>query len=115
MARLPTQTDYQRGRTAVGDPLERLFALAPDRYAYCLIRCLADAGSVRFTVLQNRFSMSSRTLTARLKQLLKLGVVERRAFRALPPRVEYRLTASGRRLAKLLDQLAQWSKANCPR
>lgn len=114
MARLPTPTDYQRGKTAHGDPLERLFALAPDRYAYCLIRCLADETSVRFTTLQSRLQMSSSTLSARLKQLIRLGVIERKAFRTLPPRVEYRLTASGRRLAKLLDQLAQWSKAHCP-
>lgn len=69
---------------AIEDPLERLFAFAPDRYAYCLIRCLAEEGVVRFTRLQERLAMSSRTLTARLRQLARLGVLERRAYHTIP-------------------------------
>ncbi len=96
------------------EPLDRLFALAPDRYSFCIIEMLLTEKSVRYTKLQERFKMSSKTLATRLKQLVQLGAVERQAFNEMPPRVEYRLTANGVRLAKLLKAIAKWSSQYCP-
>jgi DNA-binding HxlR family transcriptional regulator len=49
--------------------------------------------------------ISTKVLNERLVKLQRLGLVERTAYPEVPPRVEYRLTAAGERLAELLDEL----------
>ena len=51
-----------------------------------------------------------RTLAQRLVELEEAGVFERLVFDARPPRVEYRLTADGRRLGRLLEALVQFAE-----
>jgi DNA-binding HxlR family transcriptional regulator len=47
--------------------------------------------------------ISTKVLNERLRKLLRFGVIERRAYPEVPPRVEYRLTAFGRRFTRVLD------------
>jgi DNA-binding HxlR family transcriptional regulator len=54
--------------------------------------------------------MSSKTLAARLKDLQKSGISERRAYNEIPPRVEYRLTKKGQELVESVINLLQWMK-----
>ncbi len=62
-------------------------------------------GSARFTDLQAELRLSPRTLVERLKDLALLGLVERRAYPEVPPRVEYTLTPKGRDLLHFLERL----------
>jgi DNA-binding HxlR family transcriptional regulator len=52
--------------------------------------------------------ISSKTLASRLKELEKGGVLERRAYSEIPPRVEYRLTPKGQELVGSIINLLQW-------
>jgi DNA-binding HxlR family transcriptional regulator len=54
--------------------------------------------------------VSSKTLATRLKELEKSGILERRAYNEIPPRVEYRLTAKGQELVESVISLLQWMK-----
>lgn len=54
--------------------------------------------------------ISSKTLAARLKDLQKSGILERRAYNEIPPRVEYRLTKKGQELVESVINLLQWMK-----
>ncbi|MEO8225326.1 MAG: helix-turn-helix domain-containing protein [Gammaproteobacteria bacterium] len=47
--------------------------------------------------------ISTKVLNERLRKLVRFGVVERRAYPEVPPRVEYRLTHYGRRFSRVLD------------
>ena len=49
-----------------------------------------------------------RTLAERLRDLEAAGVIERRVLPTSPPSVEYRLTASGRRLAPVVEAVRAW-------
>jgi DNA-binding HxlR family transcriptional regulator len=53
---------------------------------------------------------SSKTLTMRLKQLEKNGILERKAYNEIPPRVEYRLTDKGQELVESIIDLLQWMR-----
>ena len=53
---------------------------------------------------------SSKTLAARLKELQKNKILERKAFNEIPPRVEYRLTPKGQELVESVINLLQWLK-----
>lgn len=101
--------------TRVADPLEALFAEVPDRYAFCLLRHLDREGQLRFTRLQELLSVNSATLTTRLRHLARRQLIERLARRAVPPRVDYRLTTRGRSLVRRLDALAHWAERFCAR
>ena len=58
--------------------------------------------------------ISSKTLSTRLSELVSEGILERKTFAEVPPRVEYRLTNKGQELiesiTKLLDWMRKWSK-----
>jgi DNA-binding HxlR family transcriptional regulator len=53
---------------------------------------------------------SSKTLAIRLKQLKKNGILERKAYNEIPPRVEYRLTDKGQKLVESVIGLLQWMR-----
>ena len=53
---------------------------------------------------------SSKTLAIRLKQLEKNGILERKAYNEIPPRVEYRLTCKGQELVESVIGLLQWMR-----
>lgn len=54
--------------------------------------------------------ISSKTLASRLKELQQGGILERRAYNEIPPRVEYRLTGKGQELVESVMYLLQWMK-----
>ena len=52
--------------------------------------------------------ISSKTLARRLKELEKDGILERRAYNEIPPRVEYKMTPKGQELVESILNLIQW-------
>jgi len=64
-------------------------------------------GPSRFSDLQAYLLLSPRTLAERLREYHLLGFVERRAFPEVPPRVEYTLTAQGKRVLEFLRALEE--------
>ena len=66
-----------------------------DSWTLLLVRDLADAPR-RFTALQASTGISPRVLTDRLHKMMREGLVTRRIYAEIPPRVEYELTTKGR-------------------
>jgi DNA-binding HxlR family transcriptional regulator len=68
---------------------------------------------------QTMKGFSTRTLSNRLKELEKSGVLERQRYNEIPPRVEYRLTNKGQELVEsiigLLQWMQKWSKSKVTR
>lgn len=71
----------------------------------------AHEGAVRFNEFRQALGdeIPPRTLAARLVELEKAGLLERRVVDARPPRVEYTLTEEGRRLKALIEALHAWA------
>jgi DNA-binding HxlR family transcriptional regulator len=75
-----------------------------------LIRDLA-AGKSRFCELERSLGgISPRTLSLRLRALEAEGIVDRRTYPEVPPRVEYRLTAKGDALVPLVEQMRAYGR-----
>ena len=53
---------------------------------------------------------STRTLSIRLKELERGGILERQRYNEIPPRVEYRLTSKGQELVQSIVSLLQWMR-----
>ena len=65
--------------------------------------------TMRFGELKEHIpDISDRMLTLHLQELEKDGLVIRRAYAEIPPRVEYSLSASARKLAPIWKQLEEW-------
>ena len=70
----------------------------------------AEGGAVRFNEFRQTLAgIPPRTLAARLVELEEAGVLERRVLDTRPPRAEYRLTATGRRLGVLVEAMHAWA------
>jgi DNA-binding HxlR family transcriptional regulator len=68
---------------------------------------LIAGGVSRPGAMQRRVAgLTAKVLNERLRKLLRFGIIEREVFAEVPPRVEYRLTAFGRRFGGILDQIA---------
>ena len=75
------------------------------KWTLLLIRDLAE-GSRRFCELERSLEgISPRTLSLRLKALEEQGIIERRTYPEVPPRVEYALTAKGKALVPLVEDM----------
>ena len=75
-----------------------------------MIRDLAD-GSQRFCELERSLEgISPRTLSLRLRALEDEGIVERRTFPEVPPRVQYALTEKGRALVPLIEDMRAYGR-----
>lgn len=80
-----------------------------DKWSLLIIGTLHD-GPLRFTELQRRIDgISHRMLTQTLRSLERDGLVTRRAYPEIPPRVEYSATDLGRSLAEPVLGLVGWA------
>ena len=87
------------------------------KWTLVMLRDLAE-GPRRFSELQRSLAgISPRTLSIRLRALECEGIVERREFAEMPPRVEYRLTPKGAALAPIVDAMraygTRWLADDC--
>lgn len=67
-------------------------------------------GPHRFVEVQDRLGLSPNTLTERLKELVAAGLLSRRAFHEIPPRVDYEATQKARDLEPVFHALIEWAK-----
>lgn len=80
-----------------------------DRWTIIILRDLMSGLHHFNDILANSQGLSPNILSTRLKRLEAEGLIERREFRELPPRVEYHLTEKGWATRPILLSLIQWS------
>ena len=73
---------------------------------YCLSQQTMRYGKLRMYIP----AISSKMLTQELKELEQLGLIERKEFKEIPPRVEYSLTKKGKSLKPVMKVLCDWGK-----
>lgn len=93
-------------------PSQDILALIGGKWSMLLL-CLLSDGPVRTGELARRAGgISQKMLTQTLRELERHGIVHRRDFGEVPPRVEYSLTPLGRSLARLVRQIESWVESN---
>ena len=82
-------------KTLPACPVETTLMLISDRWKVLIIRDLLD-GTKRFGELKKSIgSISQKVLTSNLREMEADGLVNRRVYAEVPPRVEYTLTDTG--------------------
>jgi DNA-binding HxlR family transcriptional regulator len=93
-------------------PTRQVLDRIADKWTVLAIRRLAD-GTLRFSQLRRAINgISQKALTATLRGLERDGIVKRRIYASVPPRVEYSLTDLGRSLVKLVAGICTWAEAH---
>ncbi len=88
-------------------------SLINGKYKMAILYCLLEFKVVRFNEMKKYIqTISFKTLSAMLKELEADGLIYRREFPQIPPKVEYSLTERGKSLMPILDALCAWGSAN---
>ncbi len=112
---LPSSHAELRQDDSLGLALEQALRLVGDKYSLQIIYLLLKHEAQRFVELENAVQgISPRTLSARLKHLEFHGLISRKAYPSIPPKVEYRATEKGQALAQAIAALAEWGLAVNP-
>ena len=89
-------------------PVETTLKLIGDKWKILIIRDLLN-GTRRFGELKTICSgISQKVLTTNLRAMEDDGLVQRKVYAEVPPRVEYTLTDVGYSLAPVLNAMASW-------
>ena len=91
-------------------PVETTLMLISDKWKVLILRDLMP-GTRRFGELKKSIgTVSQKVLTAQLRDMEAKGLVTRRVYAEVPPRVEYSLTDLGRSLKPILDAMWSWGE-----
>ena len=91
-------------------PVETTLMLIGDKWKVLILRDLMP-GTKRFGELKKSVgSVSQKVLTAQLRDLEEKGLVSRKVYAEVPPRVEYSLTELGKSLSPILDAMREWGE-----
>jgi DNA-binding HxlR family transcriptional regulator len=91
-------------------PVETTLMLIGDKWKVLILRDLMP-GTKRFGELKRSIgSISQKVLTAQLRDMEKKGLVNRKVYAEVPPRVEYSLTELGKSLHPILDAMRIWGE-----
>jgi DNA-binding HxlR family transcriptional regulator len=102
---LPEDADLRRA-----DSLAReIFSDVANKWALLIIEALGER-TLRFSELRNEVEgVSHKMLTQNLRMLERYGLVDRKVYATVPPRVEYTLTEPGQSLRATVDGMCGWT------
>lgn len=99
-----------RGKELPACPVETTLMLIGDKWKVLILRDLMP-GTKRFGELKKSIGkVSQKVLTAQLRAMEESGLVHRKVYAEVPPRVEYTLTALGRSLSPILEAMQSWGE-----
>ncbi len=95
-----------------GCPVEASLEIIGAKWKGIILYHLLNAqGPVRFNELERSIpNATRRMLTRQLKELQEDGIVSRKAYPEVPPRVEYSMTDKGQTLRPVIDILKSWGE-----
>ncbi len=89
-------------------PVETTLSLIGDKWKVLILRDLLG-GTKRFSQLKRSIgNVSQKVLTAQLRDMEQKGLITRKVYAEVPPKVEYTLTETGYSLKPVLDAMSEW-------
>lgn len=95
--------------------LSYTLSMMKGKYTIPILYALSQYGSIRFNELHSYIgTVTNRTLSATLKELVADGLVERYEYPQLPPKVEYSITDLGRSMEPIFREMCKWGDKHRP-
>lgn len=89
-------------------PVETTLMLIGNKWKVLIIRDLIN-GTKRFGELKKSIgTISQKVLTSNLRDMEESGLIKRKVYAEVPPRVEYSLTKTGKSLKSVIDSMIKW-------
>lgn len=99
---------FERYDCNEGCPIEAALEQIAGKWKGLIIHHLMDQ-TLRFNELSRRVGeVTQRSLTKQLRELEACGIVHRKVFAVVPPKVEYKLTEKGQKLRDVIEALRIW-------
>jgi DNA-binding HxlR family transcriptional regulator len=96
-------------------PTRQVLDRIADKWTVLIVQSLSG-DTLRFAQLRRTVDgISQKVLTNTLRGLERDGIVSRRIYASVPPKVEYSLTNLGRSLCQLVGGVCQWAESNIER
>ena len=96
-------------------PVRNVLDRIGDKWSILVISLLGEGGTLRFNELNHKIgNISQKMLTVTLKSLEADGLISRKIYPVIPPRVEYTLTSLGESLLPALEVLTHWAFEKMP-
>ncbi|MEY8763314.1 MULTISPECIES: winged helix-turn-helix transcriptional regulator [Clostridium] len=93
------------------EPFEYTLSIVSGKWKLKIIYLLACMGTIRYGVLKRNIDgITHKMLSSQLKELQRKGIVLRRQYMQIPPKVEYFLSKKGKSLIPLVEAMCQWGK-----
>jgi DNA-binding HxlR family transcriptional regulator len=89
---------------------KRILSIIGKKYTLNMIRFFVNTPVARFNEIVKVIKGSPKTITDRLNELCREGILKREAFAEIPPRVEYSLTEKGLALKPVMDEMWAWGE-----
>jgi DNA-binding HxlR family transcriptional regulator len=93
-------------------PSRRVLAVLAEKWTLLVVSQLANGPMRTAQIRRSVDGVSEKMLIQTLRKLEGFGLVSRRSYPEVPPRVEYRLTPLGRSLARLTGLFGRWVERN---
>ncbi|MDE5683784.1 MAG: helix-turn-helix transcriptional regulator [Muribaculaceae bacterium] len=94
-------------------PIRNIVARFGDKWSLLVLLVIDNAETVRFNELGRLIpDISTRVLSGTLKTLEADGLITRKVYAQVPPKVEYSLTDTGKSLIPIIMQLTEWALSN---
>lgn len=93
-------------------PSRRVMAVLAEKWTLLVVSRLAEGPMRTAQIRRSVEGVSEKMLIQTLRKLESFGLVSRRSYPEVPPRVEYRLTPLGRSLARLTQLFGRWVEKN---
>ncbi len=95
-------------------PVENTFKVVGKKFTVLILRDMMNFHKSRFNqFLESVEGINPKTLSVRLREMEKNGLIERKVFPETPIRIEYSLTEKGEALKPILEQMAAFSIQYC--
>lgn len=103
-------TDMKVKKELPACPVETTLMLIGEKWKVLILRDLLP-GTKRFGELKRSIgNVSQKVLTAQLRAMEESGLIHRKVYAEVPPKVEYTLTELGRSLKPILDAMWNWGE-----
>ncbi|WP_449537795.1 winged helix-turn-helix transcriptional regulator [Ferdinandcohnia sp. Marseille-Q9671] len=92
---------------------ELTLSILSGKWKITIIYYLGTEGTLRFSEIKKLFpKITHKVLTTQVRELEEDGIVHRRVFPEVPPRVEYSLTELGQSIMPIVLMMYDWGKQN---
>ena len=95
-------------------PIDNTFKIIGKKFTVHILRNITKVGQTRFNeFLESIEGINPKTLSARLREMERNGIIERRIYPGTPVKIEYSITKKGMALDPVLEAMAAFSMKYC--